>query len=296
MKLMGLFLLSLIIGCSHFQASAQESKDCQIKMYDGRDLIEKADFESLFQDVQPGEVIVMGEIHDNLCHHANHLNALKILQSLYPNQRVHVAMEFISFEHQEVLDAYLNKEISEEEFLVGVDWRGDFSPYRDKILFPSLNGGRAFGINSPRELSGAIARGGIDSLSDEQKRLLPPNFERGREIYFERFIEVMTHDSGHDLPREFLENYFWAQSLWDDTMAYTTLRWSEKYSEDIMVIIVGDFHVAYGGGLPDRLLQRGAQNIRSISQVHSDSFSEQDQIDPSGPYGHRADFIIQSVD
>jgi hypothetical protein len=97
----------------------------------------------------------------------------------------------------------------------------------------------------------------LKSLTDQQRQLLPPDFSRGRTLYYDRFLEVMS-GGAHPLPPAALERFFWAQSLWDDTMAWKVLEWHQLNPDDDIVVIVGDFHATYGGGLEDRLRARGA--------------------------------------
>jgi uncharacterized iron-regulated protein len=69
-------------------------------------------------------------------------------------------------------------------------------------------------------------------------------------------------------------------------MAWRALQHLDENPEDILVIIVGDFHVSYGGGLPDRLRARGAADVVTISQV-----LEKDEVKVHPKYGARADFV-----
>jgi uncharacterized iron-regulated protein len=119
-------------------------------------------------------------------------------------------------------------------------------------------------------------------LTAEETALLPPNFELGNDHYYERFREVMK---GH-VPEEAIQNYFVAQSLWDETMAWKALESFQKHPRQTLMIIVGDFHVAWDGGLPHQLRRRGAQDLVVISQTRD---LADVAIHPK--YGPRADFI-----
>ena len=65
------------------------------------------------------------------------------------------------------------------------------------------------------------------------------------------------------------------------------------------MIIIGEFHVAYGGGTPDRLNQRLKSKglhpkITTISQLYTADLTTdqiQQEITPSLLYGKRSDFI-----
>lgn len=107
---------------------------------------------------------------------------------------------------------------------------------------------------------------------------MPPIWERGSDAYYARFKEVMQ-DS---IPAEKMGNYFWAQSLWDDTMAWNTLKSPDP--DAVTVIIVGGFHVEYGLGLPSRLRRQGATQVTTLLQADAPPSD-----DPT--YGPIADFI-----
>ena len=81
-------------------------------------------------------------------------------------------------------------------------------------------------------------------------------------------------------------------------MARQAVQFIEKHPEQVLVIIVGEFHAQFGGGLPWRIQQRNSQiPIRMLSQVWADGYTDQDIQDalrPSLVEGPRADFILVS--
>lgn len=279
MKLLKCFLLTLLIlSCAHGQMNEKSV------LRDGR-TGETKTIDQLLETVANGpSVLVLGEIHDQPCHHQNQLSIINRLSN--KDRVVHVGLEFLAFPHQNFVDQYLMGELSDEEFQKAVAWGADFAAYKPKILSPLISGGQALAINTTKELSMKIARSGLSSLSPEELALVPAGFELGNDDYFERFRQVMADSSGgHQLPPEALARYFTSQSLWDDTMATQVLKWREYYPDDHIVIIVGDFHVAFGGGLPDRLNKRGLNSIITLSQVLPDTAVSFDSMSP------RADFV-----
>jgi uncharacterized iron-regulated protein len=76
-------------------------------------------------------------------------------------------------------------------------------------------------------------------------------------------------------------------------MAWVSTEYLRMHPEQILVIIVGDFHATYGGGLPDRLRARGA-DVLTISQVNLSGLSgdeENGEILPDEKFGPRAEYI-----
>lgn len=271
-----LILSQLVASC----ASAQIFKE-------GRRISNKAE---LFQSFKPSQVILLGENHGFKVHRDQHLEVLREIRR--QGLRVQVALEFFYYPDQKFIDQYREGGLAEEVFLKAIAWgQPSYSYYRDQALFPNLAWGeRTWAINAPRNLTGQVAKYGLNSLSPEMLRLIPPHFQLGRESYRKRFHEVM---GGHVSPDAF-ERYFAAQSLWDDTMAWRISGIRQLDPEAVIVVVVGEFHTQYGGGLPDRLLARGVNNVMTISQVNTAGLTPEEarsQIMPHPEYGPRADWI-----
>ncbi len=252
--------------------------------------------EILIKSIHPGSVVIISEIHNNPQHHENQLKLLNALSQEHPLTEISIGMEFFSFTHQSLINNYLSKRFSEKYFLEQINWGAlPFEFYRPLVQFSLTTNGWTYGINAPRFLTSKVSKNGLEALSESEKKLLPPNFKLGRAQYFERFKQAMS--GGHKLPDSVIENYFAAQSIWDDTMAYNSLLLTEKNPQQILVIIVGDFHNIYGGGLPDRLLARGVNNLVTISQVDLTQKNESEKnnlLNPHPLWGPRADFIWTS--
>jgi uncharacterized iron-regulated protein len=252
---------------------------------------EVASVEALVGTLQKGDVLVLGEYHDQRPHHLNHEAILNEL--LAQGLSFDVGMEFFyDYRLQSVVDQFLFDQIDEETFLKQIQWGEDnFDFYRPKILAPLETGGKTFAINAPRELTRAVSRQGLSALSPELKALLPPDFALGNSQYFQRFKDAV---GGDHFPEDQLHNYFAAQSIWDDTMAWQSILNFNSSSSDVFVIVVGDFHVSYGGGLPDRLIARGAKRVVTLSQMDVTEVPEKDRgalLIPHPDWGSRADWI-----
>lgn len=250
-----------------------------------------SNIEQLVESLQPGDVLVLGELHDNEKHHLNHEAILNELHA--QGVTFDVGMEFFyDYRKQGLVDKYLTGELDDEQFQTQFGWGGDnFGFYKNKILWPLQVGGWTYAINAPRELTGAIAKNGLEGLSQHLKNLLPVNFQLGSQQYFDRFNKAV---GGGHVPPEKLANYFAAQSAWDDTMAWRSLTAFEHSDSDIFVIVVGDFHVAYEDGLPERLRQRGARRVVTVSQLDVTGLGSKEKaflLEPHPQWGQRAQWI-----
>ena len=296
------------------------------RIYDGRNGKE-VQIQDVASVMAPGTILLLGEIHDNS---AVAQAQLELLSEIRKQKQIpiSVGMEFLGWKQQETVDQYLNQKLDEPNFLKNVEWGGfSYLNYKNQIWFPVLGfaekgieklKGWTWGLNSPRYLSRKISKEGVESLNDEDKKLLPPIFEKGNELYYKRFISEV----GHVTDPVKLMRYFWAQSLWDDTMAWKTIEKSRE--TEIFAVVVGDFHVKYGGGLPDRLkkqIQTGAifsdtpssnapssnapssnaaisgwkRKLVTISHVDLTDMTELEKREallPHPEYGVRADFVF----
>ena len=78
-------------------------------------------------------------------------------------------------------------------------------------------------------------------------------------------------------------------------MAWIAVTEMQRNPNQVLVIIVGDFHVQYGGGLIDRILARApGLRVESVSQVDRSLFTDDElilQIGVHPIYGKRANWI-----
>lgn len=257
-------------------------------IYDGRSG-QPTRLEHVLGGVQPGQAVIVSENHGFAHHHRNQVSVLRHIASRMP--KVSVGMELFDLTQQEAVDKFLSGAMAEAEFLQVIGWKGlAFSHYREQVLFPRQSAGATVALNAPRALTGAVARKGLSGLSEEERRLLPPGFTLGNEIYRERFAKMM----GEHVPPDKIQNYFEAQSVWDETMAWRAGEFLRARPDQVLVIIVGDFHAAFGGGLPDRLRARGVAVGAVISQINRDELdlpSLAEAIGPHPRWGPRAEGV-----
>lgn len=264
------------------------------QLYDGKTQ-SLTDLTQLLAEVRPGTILLLGENHGLAAHRNQHVEILNGLRAR--GFKVSVGLEFINYTDQSFIDQYRMGQINEQEFLIQVKWGGfGFEFYRSQLQFPILElGEKSLGLNIPRVVTSKIARQGLLSLTEEELQIMPPNFTLGRDSYKARFMDAAgAHCKVPD-------NCFAAQSAWDDTMAWRAVKFVEENPEQILVIIVGEFHIQYGGGLPNRILARRSNaanttntNIVILSQIWAEDMTEeelQQALQPSATEGPRADFI-----
>lgn len=257
-------------------------------LFDGR-TSQLVTVDQVVKDVGAGDIVIVSESHGFDPHRRRQIEIMQALAAKGLN--VSVGMEFFYRGQQPFVDAFLSGSLPETDFLKAIGWGGlPFAAYRDQVQFPLHSGGWTVALNAPRALTGAIAKKGVAGLSPEERAQLPVDFERGNAGYYERFLEAM---GGH-APSATMERYFEAQSAWDEVMAIEAIAYLQRRPEQTLVIIVGDFHAAYGGGLGARLNARGSAPKATISQVNSNDY-DADELElvvlPHPKFGPRGDAV-----
>lgn len=282
---MNAIVLFGVLVMSFLSVRAQE-----IPILEGGHPENRVSLQEIAQRIRPGQIIVMGESHGFKTAQQAQLELMEALRSA--GLKVSSGLEFFYYPDQNLVDDYRLGILSEADFLQKIQWgQPAFDFYRGQALFPRYDlGERTLALNAPRSLTGRVSKGGLAALTPEEQKLLPPGFQLGRESYKKRFLAMMPH-----LPNpEAGERYFAAQSIWDDTMAWRVAEFIQKHPEQVLVIVVGDFHVQYGGGLPDRIEARTQQKPVVFSYVNTEGLTEaeiQEQVSPSTEDGPRADYL-----
>lgn len=266
--------------------------------YNNRLIDVPAQIESRLEDVansiQPGSIVIVSEEHDNEIHHNHQVQFLKALSNNSSLKKISVGMEFLEFPDQKKVDYFLEGVLSEREFLQLVNWSSGspFEFYREQVLFPKITKARTYALNLPRTISKRISQVGVSGLTADERRQLPADFQVGNDLYRARFEESMGGHGNVDSTK--MNRYFEAQSAWDDTMATQALNAMKELSDGVLVILVGNFHAEFGGGLPDRLASRGFKNLTTITQYEASHGNEEDLVKRTSrhpEYGYISDYM-----
>ncbi len=261
--------------------------------------VQRQTLDQVISSISAGTILVVGEVHSERLIRDQQLSILNALRTA--GHKVSVGMEFFYYPDQVVVQDFRNGLVSVDDLKKAVGWTGlDIGLYTQQLLFPRNEFGEAgLAINSPKTLTRQISQQGLAGLSIDQKKLMPPEYLQGNDAYRERFYNIM---SGGHVPDSKLDNYFQAQSTWDETMAWQSLEFMKDHSDQVFVIIVGEFHVQYGGGLPASLIRRiqamGLDKkifVKTISQILTSGLTADqvtESILPSAKYGPRADYLF----
>lgn len=111
-------------------------------------------------------------------------------------------------------------------------------------------------LNIPRDWVHAVGQKGYAGLPTSAKLQLPPTLFLGNLQHRQVFDSLM---GGHAMAGPSMDSMYAAQTLWDEAMADTAIKYRERRGEtpeDIFVVIAGAGHVMYGQGINYRIQRR----------------------------------------
>ena len=212
----------------------------------------------ILDTVSSSKVIYVAEKHDRM---GDHMAQLEAVKGLYERGiPLSVGMEMFQRPFQGVIDQYMAGKISERQFLEKTEyfkrWGFNYRFYRPIVEFCKKNHIPLVALNLRSEISKQVARGGLESLSREEREKLPKEIDLSNTAYRDRLQEIYDeHDAMAGLSN--FDNFFEAQVCWDETMAQSISDFLKDHPDNHMVVIVGMGHVMYGYGIPDRVEKRG---------------------------------------
>jgi uncharacterized iron-regulated protein len=220
------------------------------------------------QDVISGvaakKIIYVGEIHDVFAHHAVQLD---IIKGVYrQNRNIAVGMEMFQRLFQKTLDSFIEGRLDERDFLKRSEyfkrWGFDYNLYKPILDFARAEKIPVLALNINREIIEKVSENGIDSLSDEEKQLIPPEMDFSDNEYRERIKEVFKlHKNSENKNFDF---FYQSQLLWDETMSLSIDEFFREYPDYQMVVLAGTGHLEYGSGIPKRTYRRNGKTYAIV--------------------------------
>ena len=230
----------------------------------------------MMEHVDSKKIIYVGETHDQFSHHAMQLEMIKDLCRKWRN--VAIGMEMFQRPFQKALDDYIEGKIDEREFLKKTEyfrrWGFDYNLYRPILQFARSERIPVVALNMRREIVDKVSRRGLDSLSEEEKGLLPSQMDFSDAIYKERLKKIFREHE--DFRTGNFDFFYQAQILWDETMSESIDKFLRTHPSYQMVVLAGSGHLAYGSGIPKRTERR---NGYDYAIVLNDVDSEKDIAD-----------------
>jgi uncharacterized iron-regulated protein len=201
-------------------------------------------------------VVFVGETHDRYADHLIQLEIVRRLHALRPN--LAIGVEYFQQPFQRFLDAYVDGQLDEAAMLRDTEyfdrWRFDYRLYRPILRYAREHRIPVIALNLPAEVTDKVAQEGMAALSAEDRRYVPRELDRSDPEYVARLRAVFAHHPHR--PGGDFERFLDVQLLWDEGMAARAARFLEKHPDTPMVVLAGSGHLAYGAGIPRRLVRR----------------------------------------
>ncbi len=221
-------------------------------------------FEELTHEMAGVRVIYIGEQHTRASHHDIQLKLIKALFKKNPG--LLVGMEMFDHSYQAVLEEWSNGGLDQNTFLEKVhwyaNWRYNFGLYKDILALIKTNRIGLVGLNIPPHIPPKIRVGGINYLSQAEKKYLPAGIDTSNAAHKAYLKEVFSHH--HFKARVEFEYFYLAQCVWEDTMAESIAR---HLSDKQMVVLAGNGHIINKFGIPDRAYRRTNVPFRTLYLV-----------------------------
>lgn len=246
------------------------------KLYDTR-TGRYIDLDEARKIIKKFDVIYVGEIHDQKPYHDAQLNIIRLLS----DENISVGMEYFNRRYNNVLKDYFQyNRFSNDEFLTRSNyyktWGFDLSLYQD--IFDELYKDNipGFGINLDRSIVSKVARGGLETLSTEERIQLPYLHLNDFPAHKKYIKEVFTHmGMKMRFSPEMFNNFYTAQTIWEDTMAHSVWARMKENPKEKIVVLVGQGHLVYRFGIPERVKMRKKHAYCTIISVYKDELSKE---------------------
>ncbi len=218
-------------------------------------------FDELIELLADTRVVYVGERHTSSAHHQAQL---KVIRALVENGRnIRVGMEMFDHTYQDRLDQWSAGDFEWDLFLQRshwyANWRFDDALYKEILLFIKEKQLKLVGLNVPFHLPRKIAIGGLDSLRESERALLPQEIDltdKEHRAYVEKIFKM------HQIKgRDDFDYFYAAQCTWEDGMAQAV---ADNLGDDTMVVIAGNGHIVRKFGIPNRAFKRSQAPFKTV--------------------------------
>jgi uncharacterized iron-regulated protein len=207
----------------------------------------------IIMEILKKDIIYVGEGHKNFEDHRVQLEVIRALQKA--GRKFAIGMEMFQQPSQKALDDYIQAETGEKEFLKASkyfkQWGMDYNLYREILGFARARGIKVAALNLRRKIIAKVSKGGLDALSEEEKKEIPSDMDMSDTAYRERLREIYRLHPERRRSKKF-EHFYQSQILWDESMAHAIDAFLTENPGFQMVVIAGQGHIAYGSGIPRR--------------------------------------------
>ncbi|MEG4009145.1 ChaN family lipoprotein [Microcoleus sp. Pol11C1] len=233
--------------------------------------------QEILQQLVKAKVVYLGETHDSAEDHQAQLKI--ILEMQRQNRKIAIAMEMFQRPFQSAIDNYLAGKLTEQQLVEQTEydrrWRFPWESYAPILRFAKENQLPVLALNTPSEVTRKVASQGLESLTAEEKKHIPPISEirTDNAEYRQLLLEVyQQHQKAEQGNSTGFERFLQAQVLWDETMAEKIAQFIQANPDYQVVVLAGKGHIMYGYGIPSRVERRlGTGNVKVRSVLFNSS-------------------------
>lgn len=228
-----------------------------LKVSDGRVI----SFERMIEEVRTSDIVFAGELHDSEEHHELQLDVIRALHEA--GVPLALGLEMFRRDSQRELDQWVAGQVTEKQFvsLYYDNWRVAWPLYRPIFRYAREHGIPLAGLNVPGELSRKVSRKGFSSLTEKEKKALPPGITCDVDRTYMAFIRQAYSDHGVD-EKSFV-NFCEAQMVWDTSMAWHIIEYHRKNPGRVIVVLAGTGH-AWKRGIPEQVRRQSGLSFKVI--------------------------------
>ena len=198
--------------------------------------------------------VFVGERHDNYAHHLNQLEIIKRLHE--KGHKLAVGFEMVHKPFQPALTAFINGEISEKDFLKGVNyyetWGFDYNLYAPLFRYLRDNKITALALNIDSSVIKKISSGNISQLTEDEINTLPKETDATNTDYEKQLLKIFKMHPVKEGSERAFSYFYMAQNTWDETMAETAVNFQKNNPDYKLIIIAGMGHLGKTSGIPLR--------------------------------------------
>jgi uncharacterized iron-regulated protein len=290
-KLRGLIYLLVcvfsVVVCDRFVNAQKVANICrpqfvvemgaEVKPISGEDPCQEKRFitpDSLVRELAKADVVYLGENHHRTQDRQLQLKIIRQLQARNP--QIAIAMEMFQIPYQGAIDRYLAGKLSERDLLEQTEynqrWGYAWESYAPLLRFAKEKQLPVLALNTPSEITRQVAKAGLDSLTPQQREIIPPVAEiRTDNVAYRQMLAkaFQQHQHSSHGNSSGFDRFFLAQVLWDETMAAEITNFIKANPKSQVVVIAGQGHIIYGYGIPSRVARRMHRQFSQFSVLLS---------------------------
>lgn len=219
------------------------------------------------------DLVLVGEVHDSKAVHELQLTLVRALAE--KKLPLAIGLEVIQSDSQQYLDQWVEGKLTEEEFkpIFGKNWSYDWRLYRDLFIFARDNRIPMVGLNVPKEIVMKVSRKGYGSLSEEEKKKLPPgtnaDLNTPHTVFLKESFEALFSSVTNG---RVFEYFCQAQTVRNSGMAMQIANYTRKNPKVKMVVFAGIWH-SVKNAIPDQLQRNGSKVSSLVIMPYIPEFS-----------------------